>query len=228
MIINNRYRFIYLHVPKTAGTTVSTVLHEYSGPVDLDLGGVLNDTAHDLNELWSERWGLEKHSSARKAKDVLGEKLWNDYFKFAFVRNPFAKTYSAYKFHKLHKAFDSILDTMTFGEYLRSDLFKELKLLGARSQREFLAPIKDIDFIGRQEELSRDLAFIRSMIEKRPIRPAALNQLNRTSKGDEWKSMTESDMDIIREVLEADFKAFGYSLDDGSIVRGLNNKVKSY
>ena len=41
MIINNRYRFIYLHVPKTAGTTVSTILNQLSGPTDIDIGGVL-------------------------------------------------------------------------------------------------------------------------------------------------------------------------------------------
>lgn len=229
MIINNQYQFIYVHVAKTAGTAVSTALQKYAGPADIDLGGAVvekkggnqHEIARELNKLWPKQWGIEKHSPVARIRQKVGPRIWMNYFKFAFVRNPFARTYSGFKFAKRHKSLGGALDSMSFSDFLRSEHFEKLRILPVQSQAAFLHPIGQVDFIGRQENLADDLALAASIIERRRVTEVKTPDLNRTSEPDEWRTMSEEDMDIIRRVLARDFEELGYSPEDGSIMRDL-------
>lgn len=224
MIINNQYQFIYLHVPKTAGTAVSTYLQKYAGPADLDLGGAKGDErrikiATTLNQLWRQSWGIEKHSRAARVRAKLGATIWERSFKFAFVRSPFSRTYSGFRYAKGDHQLDGALDNVSFSEFLQSDIFTKLQILPIQSQAAFLNPIGQIDFIGRFENLAADLALVSSIIERRRIEPAAVETMNQSADPEEWRSMSQEDMEIIRNVLSADFEEFGYSKQDGSIIK---------
>jgi hypothetical protein len=229
MIINNQYQFIYIHVPKTAGTAVSTALMKYAGPADIDLGGAVIEKAGEkkheiavtLNQLWNKHWGIEKHSNVMRLRARLGPALWNRYFKFAFVRNPFSKTYSGFKFAQRHRTLKGALDQMSFSDFLRSDIFQKLQILPIQAQAAFLNPVAQVDFIGRFEHLAADLALVASIIERRRVASVAVETLNRSAEPEEWRAMSEADKDIIRDVLSADFDELGYSKEDGSIVREL-------
>ncbi len=209
MIINNQYQFIYIHVAKTAGTAVSTALQKYAGPADIDLGGAViekkgskrHEIASTLNRIWPREWGIEKHSPVARIRQKVGPRIWTSYFKFAFVRNPFARTYSGFKFSQRHNAMNGALEGMDFADFLRSEYFQELKILAVQSQAAFLHPIGQVDFIGRQENLTEDLKMAASIIERRRVESVDIPDLNRSAKPDEWRSMSEADKDIIRKVL---------------------------
>lgn len=229
MIINNQYQFIYIHVPKTAGTAVSTYLQQYAGPADIDLGGaVIKHKDHDkheiavsLNQLWNKQWGIEKHSRTAVARAKIGPAIWARSFKFAFVRSPFSRTYSGFRFAQRNHSLNGALDNMSFADFLRSDIFTTLRILPIQSQAAFLEPIKQIDFIGRFENLNEDLALVSSIIERKRVAVPKIETLNKSAEPDEWRSMSEDDMEIIRTVLAADFDTLGYSKKDGTILPGV-------
>lgn len=218
MIINNRYKFVYLHVPKTAGTTISTVLHEMSGPTDIDLGGVLNNKAKSLNVLWQEEWGLSKHSPLRQVREVMSPDVWQEYFSFAFVRNPFARAYSAFRFAKKMGVVAEKLKGMTFHDYLRSELFEKRVIGGSRSQVDFLHPISELSMLGRYENLEEDLNLALQIITRKRLPAISLQRLNQSSDSEEWRGMSEDDKDIIRNAYARDFDELGYDLEDGRLI----------
>lgn len=227
MLINNRYRFIFMHVPKTGGTTVHTVLHQLGGPADIDLGGVkelkgnLGNSRKSVvqNDLYKEEYGLHKHTKVRQARKILGESLFNSYFVFAFVRNPFSRTYSSFHYAKRFRVMDGALDRMTFSDYLRTDIFENLRIQGSQSQAEFLQPLDRMDMICRFERLEADLRRVLEVILRRNVARVELPHLNKSVATDGWRAMAEADKDIIRRVLARDFEELGYDPEDGSVCR---------
>ncbi|MEO0861153.1 MAG: sulfotransferase family 2 domain-containing protein [Pseudomonadota bacterium] len=228
MILNHSHQFLFIHVPKTAGTTVSTYLTRYAGPADIDLAGAVpedtwasdtpNSFASELNAIWHTTWDMEKHARVMRIRKRLGHTLWQRYFKFAFVRNPFARTFSGFRFLKRNNRLGPAFEQMTFSEFLASDWFQTLSVLPIQSQAAFLAPIAQVDFVGRQETLAEDLAFVASIIERRRIAPVALPVLNQSADPDGWRTMSEADRDIIRRVLAQDFETLGYCPETGAPV----------
>lgn len=89
MIIDHDRRFVFLHVPKTAGTSVRERL----------LNGGTN-----LVNLWHQGWVASEgrvvdlaHLPAYLAHEVLTREKALDYFKFAFVRDPKSRFVSGLK-----------------------------------------------------------------------------------------------------------------------------------
>lgn len=68
----DHYRYLFIHITKTAGTSVAI-------------------------SLFGE---LPYHYTAVQYRVIYGRKTFNRYFKFAFVRNPWDRLYSAYSFLK--------------------------------------------------------------------------------------------------------------------------------
>lgn len=85
-MIDCEYKFIFIHIVKTGGTSIEKVLCNY---LDIDM----KNTRRNPQGKW---W---KHIWARDMKDYIGEKIWNDYFTFAFVRNPFDMILSLYSMY---------------------------------------------------------------------------------------------------------------------------------
>jgi len=72
-MINNKYNFIFIHIPKTAGTSIESVFGKCRA----------------------------KHKTIKKTlRDIPGDKLHEDYFKFTFIRNPWDRIVSLYEYLK--------------------------------------------------------------------------------------------------------------------------------
>lgn len=74
-MVNHQYKFVFIHIPKTAGTSMGTALYKACG-----VEGVYG--------------GLDIHH------DDLTEEILRDYFVFTVVRNPWDRMYSQYKYRK--------------------------------------------------------------------------------------------------------------------------------
>ena len=75
-MISDKHKFIFIHITKTGGTSIQKL---FQGK-------------------------LKTHKFAKNYKKLIGDEKWNNYFKFAFVRNPWDKMVSQYFFiQKKHK-----------------------------------------------------------------------------------------------------------------------------
>jgi hypothetical protein len=109
MLISHRYRFIFLKTTKTAGTSTELFFQ----PACMAPSAEPLDWRHShsqLDELVTEygvvgvrgrRSGEEtfyNHMPAKRVVAVIGADMWQDYFRFANVRNPWDKVVSLYFF----------------------------------------------------------------------------------------------------------------------------------
>lgn len=86
MIVSHRHRFIFAAVPKTGTHSVRQALREQLGDEDVEQVGLFVDKRFPWEDLAAIRHG---HLSLQQVRPYLGEEAFADYFKFAFVRNPF-------------------------------------------------------------------------------------------------------------------------------------------
>lgn len=123
MIISHKYKYIFLKTNKTAGTSVEIALSKSCGKDDIitrispedevtrtKLGGrgPQNVDApyreyglHDWARLLIRRRPKLRyfnHMKAPQVKGLIGDEIWNSYFKFCFERNPWDRLVSLYFF----------------------------------------------------------------------------------------------------------------------------------
>ena len=102
MLISHRKQFIFTKTVKTAGTSVESYFEQYCMP-DGEW-----QKSHFRNEYVSQAGiigyrGLDSsvsiwrnHMSAQSIRDLIGQDIWERYFKFTVVRNPFDKLISMF------------------------------------------------------------------------------------------------------------------------------------
>lgn len=103
MLVSHRKRFIYTKTVKTAGTSVEVYFEPWCRE------GAPRRIRHRTDAVESEagivgfrgrkkplgcRW--YNHMPASDIRTRVGEEIWNDYFKFCVVRDPFDKAVSAF------------------------------------------------------------------------------------------------------------------------------------
>ena len=215
MIINHRYRFIFLHVPKTAGTSITNYLSTFTGWNDIELGGT--HYGEQIQEIYGRRFKLNKHSTARQVRTIIGEDLWRGYFKFAVVRHPLDRLVSAYQFYRQweHPSTDAVRAFAGFEEFVQSDFFAADRRNATRptgSQTAFLSDTGlAVDQVCRFESLADDLATVASRLGLGNL-PAELPQLN-ASERTHWEDYySPATLEIAMAVYQDDFATFGYPL----------------
>lgn len=96
MFISNSRKFIFFHVPKSAGTSLSQLFESGQGWNDIALGGtVFGEVAA---KYYSKKFKLSKHVLPAQCMRVLGNDLYSNYFKFCFFRDPIKRFISASQF----------------------------------------------------------------------------------------------------------------------------------
>jgi hypothetical protein len=154
-MISHKYKCIFVHIPKVAGQSIEMFfldLHK----LDWDSRSPLLLRPNDNPELGPPRLAhLKLHEYT--SYDYLSPDRFDEYFKFTFVRNPWSRTVSFYKFEGYN-------EIMSFKQFVRKKL-PEL----VNEKNWFYAPQYDfiyheertkIDFIGRFEDLHNDFSTI--------------------------------------------------------------------
>jgi hypothetical protein len=135
-----------VHVYKTAGSSVTNALMKYASNVPG----------------WTETGGRFHHATAYRIKKKLPDEIYNTYFKFAFVRNPWDWLVADYHFVKeqikrgirLHPQ-HSLISRLSFNQFV---LYKWLNPR-RMNQSQFIFNKHGqllVDFVGRFEHLQRD------------------------------------------------------------------------
>jgi hypothetical protein len=94
MLILNSRKVIYIHIHKTGGETIERSLAQLCAWNDIFLDQDHPGMSQDFQQLF----GLNKHSSALDVANVLGAEVWNGYFRWSTVRNPYERMASFYSY----------------------------------------------------------------------------------------------------------------------------------
>lgn len=208
-------RFIFIHVPKAAGTSIKDALGQalYGG----DAGPEFQVTP---NYYYPPAYTspFEEHITARELRERLPAQIWEGYFKFAFVRHPLDWAMSNYAFflrdrpdHPAHAFLQSLgfagSMAFLFGSPTRPRIVAGMRF----SQWEFVCDEHGellVDFIGKHEHLERDFA---AVCQRLGLPPPALPHLNRTCRDADYRSGGDPAVErLLQRGLERDFQLFGY------------------
>ena len=141
MIISDTHKFIFHHVPKTGGSSITAAIaphcKNYQGVMPLD-------ETHGWQFTFHQPYYMHHAVRLLEPEDIPG-----GYFSFAFVRNPFSAVVSAWVPTKF-KHFD---------EFVEHEVFTGVEIVGRYTQLGWLADEAGnllVDFVGRFENLVED------------------------------------------------------------------------
>lgn len=206
MIINHGYRFIFIHVPKSAGTSVTQALSALNSWRDQEIGG--SSLGEAVQPFMRDRFGLSKHSRAAEVCTIVGHELWARYFSFAFVREPVARVHSIWSFLNKWTGYARAAEVSamrSLDEFVQSPLFAD----GGpdricRPQAHWIdAPL---GMVGRVETLQDDMQRILKTVEV----PARLwPEMPHTNvSGAREGVLSAASMAVLERMWQADFEMY--------------------
>lgn len=224
MIISNSKKFIFIHIPKCGGTTISHSLEQRLLPQDVNLGVNPNRGWGEFVKAYRERFKLTKHSTALEIERAMGKGNFKQYYAFTFSRNPFARAYSAYTFTKRadakhrpdSKRYQDIKN-MNFEEFLQSQYMQERQILPARQQVEWISGSSAKVNVFKLEEVFENMSALMAKFYKAEITQETVRARNHSAGGDDWREMSEKAEEIVCQLFCSDFEVLSY---EGSVPRG--------
>ena len=185
MIVNHKYKFIFIKTRKTAGTSIEIALSKFCGPGDIitpiskedepkrrQMGGMGPQNFKRPPRALSLKKRLKaliagkhvarypqeeilfyNHSSASHVSANLQPKIWRNYYKFCFERNPFDRAISHYYWSDRDQE-------RPINDYIIDAPGEMLSNWGLYTIGDEIA----VDFVGRYEDLAADLATVASKL----------------------------------------------------------------
>lgn len=196
MIINEDKNFIFIHIPKTAGGSMSKVLRATPGSVKVK----------------------PTHGFAK-------DKCLKDMFSFAFVRNPWDRIYSIYSFvsqnkrNGMRRGDQQKYKEMGFKRFLLEGNLTMLAMQNGvtvppvqKCQQLMWVTNKKgdiiVDYIGRFETLYEDFVYITNEIDV-----GKLPHLNKSNHGDYRNEYDNEMIDFIAKYRKDDINTFNYEFE---------------
>ncbi len=220
MLFSHRFQFLFVHIPKTGGTSVRTALARirYRDPLYIP-----QFVCNCLSHLTRHRIGakLPRHAAAITAKEILPAQF-DQLFKFTFVRNPWDRHVSAYEhFVREQKQILDANNIRTFDEFSRwllvdAEIYQGPKpvLIAAvrRSQFEYVIDLSGrviVDFVARFDRLIEDFEFVQRRIGVTPVKlPHKRKAKNRK---DYRCYYTDETAQLVGDYYRRDIENFDYS-----------------
>ena len=219
------YKSIFIHIPKTGGTSIGNIIH----PNHLVLTRPRNSLGKRYSDITlGENHHVAEHQPWGHYKDLLLKQniLIKDYFVFTFVRNPYDRMYSAYKFvtQKLKQNHPFIIGLiqavskksinywsgLDFNSFLL-EIERNNILYTFNQKQTFFAKKNQCNFIGRFENFNQDILYV---LNKLNIGNTNIPHLNKTSNKFEYKEKYNLiSTNIIRYYFKEDFIEFDYDFN---------------
>ena len=193
-MINHKYKFIFIHIPRTAGHSIDTMF--------LDLGMVDEEFWHDSSIEIIKKFGIE---------------IWNSYFSFSIIRNPWDRFLSEYIWQGNN--FKTAIETkwgnknISFVDFCKSDFnwypeYERSRL--SKTQLSFLTDDKGkicVDKLIKFENLQEEFS---GVFDKIGIAKMKIPHRNKTKHKSYWKYYNDETIEIVTKKFEEDIKFFGY------------------
>jgi|SRR5436190_7671848 len=203
-MISFQKRFLFVHIPKTAGNSIQSILCDYSEDELVALRREQDGV--ERFGLRNPKYKIKKHSTLQEYRLVLGKEKFGELYKFACVRNPWDRMVSYYftptqnvvaldrnKFRKV------IVAALPVADYLRLD------------ERDN-DPFENVNYIMRFENLAADF---RNVCTELDISPKTLPQYNRSNRAHYSNYYDEDLRELVRARFVAEIERFGYTFERG-------------
>jgi hypothetical protein len=203
MIVTDK-KAIFIHINRCAGNSVEALLRQF----------VLDKKYGITHDRYSP-----KHLNAREHMEFLGRDVYESFFSFTIVRNPWDKMVSYWKLQKQHKdKSKSYVRGMTFPDWMKSDFMLRVNrqdqytLRKYSNQYDWLVDEKGnicVDFVAKFENLRNDWRVIAKQLYVTP----ALPHLNRTEHRHYSHYYDEECIEIVARLFAKDIAYFGYHFE---------------
>jgi hypothetical protein len=201
-MISFQKRFLFVHIPKTAGNSIQSVLRDYSEDELVALRS--EQDGIERFGLRNPNYKIKKHSTLAEYLVVLGETQFGNLYRFTCVRNPWDRMVSYYftptqntvpwdpkKFRNV------IVKTLPVADYLR---------LNERDND----PFENVNYIMRFENLVNDF---RTVCRALGISPTTLPQYNRSNREHYSRYYSDELRELVRARFAAEIERFGYTFE---------------
>ena len=201
-MISFQKQFLFVHIPKTAGNSIQSILRDYSEDEIVALR-----SEQDGIERFGVRnpiYKIKKHSTLAEYRGALGEERFRSLYKFACVRNPWDRMVSYY-----------FTPTQSVGELDRKEFRKVISK--ALSVADYLRldrgeddPFSNVDHVMRFENLADDF---QSVCATLGIPTVDLPQYNRSSREHYSKYYDDNLREFVSKRFALEIERFGYTFD---------------
>ena len=222
MLISHTHKFIFFHVAKAGGMSMREVLRPFAQePEKFKIRRppqIVKGKPNPLNDMWQ---ALLLHSKARDAQKEFPEATFRDFYKFAFVRNPWDWQVSMYHFilkETSHVKHDLVTSLGSFEAYL--DWVVQTKTpfpKGATKLQKYTITDQDghllVDFVGHYETLAQDFAHICHRLGLE----LSLPHINQTTHRDYRSYYNATTKQLVEKHFQADIALFGYTFEKSPV-----------
>ena len=206
-----KYKTIFFHAPKTAGTSIEQAFGEKN---------ILSRDGKHANVL-----EIKNHLCLNIKKPM----IYENYFKFTFTRNPFGLIFSFYCFHSnlggnspfrleeggkldtFEKFILEVGENGLSGSIIRDWANKRnaAKCFGRVNQKQFayIDGEMEIDFIGRFENLEKDFKVVSKVVGLDSVLP---HRNNSRKPRPYWSNYTYETREIVEKLLKEDLETVNY------------------
>jgi hypothetical protein len=217
MLLSHRKKFIYTKTLKTAGTSVESYFEPFCMADDeWTLSHYRDEYSSESGVIGYRGMNMPKdctwwsHMPAALIRERIGETVWNEYFKFCVIRNPYEKALSTFYWRKnvgTIKVDDTDSENIQFEKWLMTSgppIDRETYLIG----NEFC-----LDAILRYETLMDDLekVCVRLHIPWKPENIPSFKSGVRPRHGTAKNIYTKKAIEIVQAAYSFEFQYFGYS-----------------
>lgn len=205
-MISDKYKCIFVHIPKCAGESISFAVDCFTSKFDKERG------------IWVQ------HATAEEIRKYYSTKnQWNNYFKFAVVRNPFDRIFSSFNWFYRFEKKSKLKTKLRFKMYvLRKNQYTALldpnlihdfrnKYHHVKPSYEYIYDKNDnllVDYVCKLENINKDWKNMCKKINI-PIKLAHRN-IGRCNKENYRKYYDEEMIEFIKKNYKKDLEIFKY------------------
>lgn len=196
-MINHKHKFIFIHIPKTGGTSIETHIR-----------GNANVAKKQNN----------KHNTVKDYMNKTG-KLFDKYFSFSFVRNPYDFLVSYYKFRmvmisgelgRTERFMYSKYSKSNFKDWIINNFYDDPRVITHLDFLSYDSKLK-VDFIGKFENLQEDFNIV---CDKIGIVQHQLPHINKTKHKHYTVYYDDETREIVAKKYAKDIEYFGYDFGE--------------
>lgn len=215
MLVNHTYEFIFVHIPKTAGRALA---HKLSQACVKDKGSRWEGTHRDRVLGGRRRIDRCHYNCTILKSDKLCD-CWDKYFKFAVVRDPFARYLSAVAMMGTFEEVPYLHPSKLLPEYQKLSDFEKARLLRFTRVRpmsiQLCEPIDKIYRFENMQEMLNDLERrFGIQIDLKPKKLVFGSCGASKRKKAIVRELSDKDVEMLYDFYQKDYELYGYEFID--------------